>query len=99
MVSEASQYYEFEIPPYAIPAVIRSNNVTDRAQKKNNTYPRTLSFLVAGSRRWLIRITSLSSLQREIDWVQWNSCRDITHPIIDTFASHGFEQYLDQPTM
>ncbi|KAK6032262.1 endonuclease/exonuclease/phosphatase family protein, partial [Ostertagia ostertagi] len=34
----------------------------------------------------------------EFDWVQWNNIRDISHPLFDTFATHGFKQYVDHPT-
>ncbi|KAK6019565.1 hypothetical protein OSTOST_14794, partial [Ostertagia ostertagi] len=34
----------------------------------------------------------------EFDWAQWNNIRDISHPLFDTFATHGFKQYVDHPT-
>ncbi|KAK6017038.1 hypothetical protein OSTOST_17474, partial [Ostertagia ostertagi] len=34
----------------------------------------------------------------EINWAQWDSWKEETHPLSVTFASHGFKQYIKEPT-
>ncbi|KAK6033909.1 hypothetical protein COOONC_28591 [Cooperia oncophora] len=34
----------------------------------------------------------------EIDWAQWNPNRENTHPLSETFAYHGFSQYVKEAT-